>query len=214
MFLRPGAVRTLLRGVGLATLLAAVACAAPPQKEMDQAQGAIDAARAAGAAQYASEEFTAAETALRRSNEAVQQRDYRQALNQALDARERAQRAAREAGDKKALARGEAERALTALELALAAAQQRVQAAQTAQPGTPRARRVPAPLAAALAALTTAVTAADAALQEARSHMEAQRFAEAFALAHPVPERLREATGAFDQARTAAPPAGARRRPR
>ena len=63
---------------------------------MQQAQGAIDAARAAGADQYAREEFTAAEDALKRSHEAVAQRDYRQALNTALDARERADRRRRD----------------------------------------------------------------------------------------------------------------------
>src|SRR5581483_9749899 len=60
----------------------------PPTKEMNQAQGAIDAARAAGAEQYAPEDFKAAVAALQRSHEAVTQRDYRQALNDALDARE------------------------------------------------------------------------------------------------------------------------------
>src|SRR4030088_2953978 len=69
----------------------------PPEKEMQQAQGAIDAARAAGADQYAREEFTAAEEALKHAREAVDQRDYRAALNAALDARERAQTAAKEA---------------------------------------------------------------------------------------------------------------------
>ena len=76
------------------------ACGDPPDKEMQQAQGAIDAARAAGADQYARDEFTAAEDALKRAHEAVDQRDYRQALNNALDARERAQTAAKEAVNK------------------------------------------------------------------------------------------------------------------
>ena len=66
----------------------------PPDKEMQQAQGAIDAARAAGADQYAHEEFAAAQEALTHANEAVEQRDYRLALNHALDSRERAQNAA------------------------------------------------------------------------------------------------------------------------
>ena len=116
MLVRPGA-RARVRAARVVCalgLVATIACATPPQKEMDQAEGAITAARAAGAAQYAAEEFTAAEAALRRSHEAVGQRDYRQALNHALDARERAQTAAREAADKKAIARGLAERAITA----------------------------------------------------------------------------------------------------
>ena len=67
----------------------------PPDKEMQQAQGALDAARAAGADRYATEEFTAATLALVNAKEAVDQRDYRLALNHALDSRERAQNAAR-----------------------------------------------------------------------------------------------------------------------
>ena len=77
--------------------LAATACGDPPEKEMQQAQGAIDAARAAGADQYATDEFTAAQAALKRAHDAVDQRDYRLALNNALDARERAQNAAKQA---------------------------------------------------------------------------------------------------------------------
>src|ERR1041384_1104727 len=72
-------------------------CGDPPNKEMDQAQGAIDAARAAGADRYAATEYTAATDALKRAQDAVAQRDYRQALNEALDSREHAQNAAREA---------------------------------------------------------------------------------------------------------------------
>ena len=94
-----------------ACILAAVlvtACGGdPPNKEMDQAQGAIDAARAAGADRYATTEYTAANDALTRAQDAVGQRDYRQALNEALDSREHAQNAAREAADTKAQLRGE-----------------------------------------------------------------------------------------------------------
>src|SRR5206468_7548143 len=98
--------------LALVAALAATACGDPPEKEMQQAQGAIDAARAAGADQYAADEFAAAQTALQRANDAVGQRDYRLALNNALDARERAQNAAKQAADGKAIARTEAEHAL------------------------------------------------------------------------------------------------------
>ena len=77
---------------------------------MNQAQGAIDAARAAGADQYAPADYTAAVDALKRADEAVAQRDYRLALNHALDSRERAQNAAKAAGLARAQARGNAER--------------------------------------------------------------------------------------------------------
>lgn len=94
---------------------AALACGGdPPDKEMQQAQGAIDAARAAGADHYAHEEFTAAQDALKHANDAVNDRDYRRALNYALDSRERAQNAAAMAADGKAAARVDADRAINA----------------------------------------------------------------------------------------------------
>ena len=198
---RPGTGRPVLRAVCAPLVALTLAgCAAPPQKEMDQAEGAIATARAAGAAEYAATEFAAAEAALARSHDAVEQRDYRQALNQALDARERAQTAAREAADKKALARAQAERAITSTELALAQAQQRLGAAiATPQSG----RRVVQ--SAAFQALQQAVGAATDRLQEARSHVEAQRFDEALTVATPVAEQIQAAMRAFDAADAAAP---------
>ena len=95
----------------LPTLLT-IACGTPPHKEMDQAQGAIDAARAAGAERYAPTEYAAARAALNQANDAVTQRDYRLALNHALESREQAQNAARTAADTRAHLRGDTERAL------------------------------------------------------------------------------------------------------
>ena len=63
----------------LIAALSAAACGDPPDKEMDQAQGAIDAARAAGADRYATAEYAAANDALARARLAVTGRDYRQA---------------------------------------------------------------------------------------------------------------------------------------
>ncbi len=202
MLVRPGA-RARVRAARVVCalgLVATIACATPPQKEMDQAEGAITAARAAGAAQYAAEEFTAAEAALRRSHEAVGQRDYRQALNHALDARERAQTAAREAADKKAIARGLAERAITAAELALVPAQQRLQAPR----GDAASRRVLTATAAAVKALQAAVATGQSRLQEARAKMQTQDFAAALTAAEPVSEQIRTAVTEFDAARAAA----------
>ena len=66
---------------------------------MQQAQGAIDAARAAGADRYAQRRVhSAAQDALKNAQDAVAQRDYRLALNYALDSRERAQNAATRGG--------------------------------------------------------------------------------------------------------------------
>ena len=59
-----------LRGV-VAALVSRRRVRRPPNKEMDQAQGAIDAARAAGAERYAATEYTAATEALKNANDAV-----------------------------------------------------------------------------------------------------------------------------------------------
>jgi hypothetical protein len=96
----------------LPALLLTAGCAEPPSKEMNQAQGAIDAARAAGADRFAASELAAATDALKRSEDAVAAGDYRQALSHAIDSRERAQQAAKMAVDGRADARGQAERAI------------------------------------------------------------------------------------------------------
>jgi len=117
----------------LAAAILTAACGEPPSKEMNQAQGAIDAARAAGADQYASTEYNAAIDSLKRSDQAVTDRDYRLALNNALESREHAQNAAREAADTKARLRGEAERAMAEIAAGLAQANARLQAAERAR---------------------------------------------------------------------------------
>src|SRR5207237_2831086 len=120
----------LLSAVIVAAATAA-ACGDPPDKEIQQAQGAIDAAKAAGADLYARDELAAAEKALKDANTAVNDRDYRLALNNALDAREHAQTAAKQAADGKAAARSGAERVLRDAEIALAEARARLKTAET-----------------------------------------------------------------------------------
>ena len=78
-------VRVLTQFLMAGLLLSLAACADPPDREMQLAEGAINAARAAGAETYAQEELTAAQEALKRAHEAVEIRDYRLALNHALD---------------------------------------------------------------------------------------------------------------------------------
>ena len=104
----------------------------PPDKEIQQAQAAIDAAKAAGANEYAHDEFAGAEEALRHAHDALTQRDYRLALTSALDSRERAQSAATLAADQRTIAKGAAERTLAGTLNALADAKARVKAAQAA----------------------------------------------------------------------------------
>ena len=168
---------------GLACFLVAflvAGCTSPPNKEMDQAQGAIDAARAAGADRYAATEFAAANTALKNANEAAQQGDYRLALNHALDSREQAQNAARVAADTRAKLRGDVERSLA--EVTALVAQVRAWIAGPASARTPRTRRT----------AQQVVTVANGELQKAGSAMQAEDYAAAQSLLNGTKARVQK----------------------
>lgn len=169
--------------------LGAASCGAPPDREMQQAQGAIDAARAVGAAEYARDEFVAAQDTLKRAEDAVAVRDYRLALNHALDSRERAQTAAKQAADGKAIARVEADRAITALTTILTTLQTKLKAAEAA--------RLPPRL---LAAPRKARADGERRLQEARTAMDTGRYAEAAAAASEAKPPLAAADGELEAA--------------
>lgn len=146
------------------TILSA-SCAEPPNKEMNQAQGAIDAARAAGADKFAVDELTAATDALKRSEDAVAGGDYRQALNHAIDSRERAQNAAKLAVDGRADARGHAERAIAEVATLLMQAQTQLKDADQVKAN-----------AKALRAPHATVAAAEKRVQEARTALKAEDY--------------------------------------
>src|SRR5579864_8981786 len=126
---------SLRRAVPCVALLATLmACGGePPDKEIKQAQAAIESARGAGANQYAKAEFAAAQDALKRANDAVADRDYRLALNHALDARERAETATKQAADARVIARAEADRGVRDLTAALSDARARLKSAEAAR---------------------------------------------------------------------------------
>jgi hypothetical protein len=170
-------------------------CAEPPHKEMNQAQGALDAARAAGAAQFAEQEFRAAAEALDKSRVAVEQRDYRQALSHALDARERAQAAARAAADEKARLRAETDRALHTAELSL----DKVRAALDVA----RRARVPARQ---LADVQSTVQQGEDATRAARAAMERDDYLGAQRALDGIARRLETVSSEIDAAVAARPP--------
>ena len=153
----------------------------PPTKEIQQAQQAIDTARDAGAALYATEDFTAAEGALTRSEAAVVARDYRQALNDALDARDRAQTAAKNAGERKAAAKIEADRALHDTALAIVDARAKLQAAE-------KSRRLPR----VIAPVRRALGEAETHVQEARTAFDKGDYLEASTLLMKAMQILNE----------------------
>jgi len=164
----------------------------PPEKEIQQAQGALDAAAAAGAAVYATDEFTAAQQALGNAKTAVDQRDYRLALNHALDSRERAQTAAKEAADGKATARSAAEHALSEADAALTGAQDKLKGAEEKK----LAPRL-------LVAPKNGINTAHARLQEARAAFEQGRYKEVPALATAATALLTTPLAQIDEAAAA-----------
>ena len=152
-----------MRRLLLALLLfAPVACSEPPQKEIDQAQAAIEVARAAGADRYAADEYSAAETALQKAHAAVVDRDYRQALSYAIDARQRAVDAGRQVAQGRAEVRLKIEAALRDADARADGLQRTIDAAETAKVPVRNLRTPTATLSEARQALQKARTALDA----------------------------------------------------
>jgi hypothetical protein len=181
------------RGLLVVMLLATAACGGdPPDKEMQQAQGAIDAAIAAGAETYAREEIAAAQSALTRADEAVGARDYRLALNHALDSGARARNAARLAADGKAAARGDADGAVSDAAAAVAALRTRLKAPDTS--------RFPAR---ALTAARNAAADGERRVQEARTAVERGDYAAGTAAAAAASTAVTAATRVLDAAASA-----------
>jgi len=170
-------------------------CESPPNKEMDQAQGAIDAAVAAGADKYATTEYSAATDALKNANNAVAARDYRLALNFALESHEHARNAARDAADAKARTRVEVDHALAELTALVMQGRTRLAAAERA--------RVPRRL---LAQPAAGLTAAEAALQKAGETIEADDYLAARTTLEEVRMRVEAAQAAINDALAAQAP--------
>ena len=175
------------RAAWLLVALLAAACAEPPNKEMDQAQGAIDAARAVGADRYATSEYTAATEALKNANTAVSQRDYRLALNYALESREHAQNSAREAADTRARLSGDIQRSMAEVAGLMAQAGTRLEAARKAR----APRRAIDDLAAAIARVNKDV-------QEAGEAIKRDDYIAARAALDGVKERIEKAIAAVE----------------
>ncbi|HUQ88689.1 MAG TPA: DUF4398 domain-containing protein [Vicinamibacterales bacterium] len=188
-----------VRCLALIIAILSASCAAPPSKEMNQAQGAIDAARSAGADKFASVEFNAAVDALKRSEEAVAARDYRQALNHALDSRERAQNAAKMAVEGRADARGQAERSISEVATLLSRAR-----AQLKDPDIARVN------ATQLRAPRATVASAEGKLQEARTALKAEDYPAVSKALNGAAAQLQAALTQIDAA--ASPGPGGRKR--
>jgi hypothetical protein len=171
---------SVLLGAVVCAIAFSTACSAPPQKEIDRAQQAIDSARAAGADQYAPEAYAAATAALQQSHEAVEQRDYRLALSRAVDASDRAQEAERATAENKARARTASEAALNSANAALMQLTARVKAAETVR--VPARELIPA---------REAIKDAESTLQKARALLAAENYRGASEAVSGLDEEIR-----------------------
>ncbi len=155
-------------------------CSAPPQKERDQADSALTAAKAADGSEYAQSEIQSAVASLIEYDRAVSNGDYRAALSHAISARDAAYHASKVAGERKAAARSEAERLIVDFE-------GQVMVARSRLGGSPPA------LAPAVAARTKAtVKTAPKLLQDARTRLEKQDYKGVVALLQNALQTLRK----------------------
>jgi len=157
------------------------ACSDPPTKERQQADAAIAAARAADAATYAPTELNAATAALSQYESAVTQRDYRQALNLALEARDDAYEALKRANDEKASLRAQWQRLETDTESLVKTADARLVGTGNAKLATTAADH-----------LRAAAKTATNALQEARTLADGKDVRGAIAALTPATDALRK----------------------
>jgi cytochrome c biogenesis protein ResB len=169
-----------VRALSIGLLLLALAgCSEPPQKEIDEAKSAIDAAQAAGAQQYATAEYAGAVATLEKARVSVTERDYRQALSYAIDARQRAIEASRLVPETRTRLKAEAETELKKASDSVAHLDSVLRAAGDA--GV-RAQELLPP--------HDALLAAKRVLQEARTALDAGKYAEANAMLRGVREKL------------------------
>jgi hypothetical protein len=149
---------------------------------MDLARQALISARVSQAERYAPEELTAGQEALDKSSAAVAARDFKLALNYALDSRYRAQAAARLAEDRRQTLLTRIEDTLTNAAALVASGRTAVTAA-----GAVRATRRTA------AKASAALEMIEKDLRKAREQVEADDLGAADRLVQEAEQRIAEA---------------------
>ena len=119
-----------------------LSCSGPPEREFEQARQALAAARTPDTNAYAASELAAAESALVSYGRAVDDRDYRQALGRALDAREKANTAVRVAAERKLQAGVQADSLLAECHAVLSALNTRMTAKGPGRPTSAQLARL------------------------------------------------------------------------
>ncbi|HVQ43174.1 MAG TPA: DUF4398 domain-containing protein [Vicinamibacterales bacterium] len=165
----------------LVVALLTLSCSAPPEKEHQLALQALLAARTADTTDYAPEELAAAETALASYDRAVADRDYRQALSRALEAREKANLAPLVAGERKAQTRVQADSLLAECNAVLSSLRTRMTATG--------ARR---PTSAQLTRLREATLTTPSQIRVAEALINQQNYKNAIAALTPILQSLRQ----------------------
>lgn len=171
----------------LVVALLTLSCSAPPEKEHLLALEALAAARTPDATVYAAEELAAAEAALAAYDRAVADRDYRQALSRAMEARDKANQAPQAASERKAQARVQADSLLAECNAVLSSLRLRMTAS-----GANR------PTAAQLNQLRQATRTRPSQIRVAEAMINQQNYKNAIAALTPVLQSLRQ-----DEAATA-----------
>ena len=187
---RPGraaAIHACLVALLVSTFVSA--CAAPPNREIADAQEALSTARTAGAERHAPDAYSAAADAYRLANEAVMAGDYRLALNHALESRERAEAAARESADAQARARADVQRSMIDVTMMLAQAAAGIEEAERAS--VPRKT---------IRAAQQALAAVNDDVQKAGAAMNSEDYAGAEPLLIGVKSRLQDILTQLDEA--------------
>jgi hypothetical protein len=180
-----------------AATVATVACAKPPQPQIDAANAAVSKATAAEASEYAPEAFSAARDAQAKLDAELKAqegkfaltRSYGDATKLAAAAAEAADKAASEAAQRKQAAQSEASTAVVGARAA-------IQDAETALSGAPKGKGSKADL----EAMQSDLTAAKATLGEAETALNGQHFRDVKAKADAAKEKAGSVKSAVDQA--------------
>lgn len=167
-------------------LLVLAACARAPQQAIDNANEALEKARAAGAEEYAPEAWQLAQDDLKSATTEVQAQDAKfawfRSYDQATQLLDKATKAADAAASKAASAREEAK---NRAETAIAKAKVAVQAAQAALDKAPRGKGTRADLEAMKADLETMTTKLD----QAQAAFDAGKYLDVESSAQSVTEQ-------------------------
>lgn len=176
-------------GLILALTLTVISCAKPPTQEMDAAQAAIDAAKAAEADVYAPDTYRQATSALSDARSKVEQQDYEGAKTSAESAKQLADRSTSEANTNKQQTRDEAQAIINRVASGLTDARSSLGVA-------PRGKGADGDL----DQLNSDLGQAEASLGDARNSLSTSKFKDALTQARSADDKLSQVQNAVQMA--------------